>query len=114
LEIQLRNEMDATLTIATKADNQLRHNLDVGGVLYKYDLPLENKPIEFKSTMALTITNQEDKTTPTQALMEALECDKDTAFESFVIKMNQSFNNEVDMYGDIQKAGDSQLKVSAD
>ena len=42
-----------------------------------------------------------------QALMEELECDKDTAFESFIIKMNQTFNNEVDMYGDIQKAGDS-------
>ena len=33
--------------------------------------------------------------------MEELEVDKDTAFESFIIKMNQSFNNEVDMYGDI-------------
>ena len=44
-------------------------------------------------------------------MFEELECDKDTAFESFIIKMNQSFNNEVDMYGDIQKAGESQLKV---
>ena len=44
--------------------------------------------------------------------MAELECDKDTAFESFIIKMNQNFNNEVDMYGDIQMAGDSQLKVS--
>jgi len=44
--------------------------------------------------------------------MEELDCDKDTAFESFIIKHHQTFNNEVDMYGDIQKAGDSQLKVS--
>ena len=43
--------------------------------------------------------------------MEELDCDKDTAFESFIIKHHQTFNNEVDMYGDIQKAGDSQLKV---
>ncbi len=44
--------------------------------------------------------------------MEELDCDKDTAFESFIIKHHQTFNNEVDMYGDIQRAGDSQLKVS--
>jgi len=40
-------------------------------------------------------------------LLAQLECDKDTAFESFVIKMQQKFNNEVDMYGDIKRAGDS-------
>ena len=34
-------------------------------------------------------------------MMMTLECDKDTAFESFVVKHNQLFNNEVDMYGDI-------------
>lgn len=43
--------------------------------------------------------------------MEELECDKNTAFESFIIKHHQMFNNEIDMYGDIRKAGDSQLKV---
>jgi len=43
--------------------------------------------------------------------MDELDCDKDTAFESFIIKHHQMFNNEVDMYGDIQKAGDSKLKV---
>ena len=58
------------------------------------------------------MSQEGDKQTPTQTLMGELECDKDTAFESFIIKMNQSFNNEVDMYGDIQKAGDSNLKVS--
>jgi hypothetical protein len=43
--------------------------------------------------------------------MTELECDKDTAYESFIIKMQQNFNNEVDMYGDIRQAGDCQLKV---
>ena len=43
--------------------------------------------------------------------MEELDCDKDTAFESFIIKHHSMFNNEVDMYGDIQQVGDSQLKV---
>ena len=33
------------------------------------------------------------------------------SFEAFVIKLQQKFNNEVDMYGDIKQAGDCQLKV---
>jgi hypothetical protein len=49
---------------------------------------------------------EEDKLTATEGLFKDLECDKDTAFESFVIKMQQKFNNEVDMYGDIKQAGD--------
>lgn len=45
--------------------------------------------------------------TPTESLFSELECDKDTAFESFIIKMQHHFNNEVDMYGDIRQAGNS-------
>lgn len=45
-------------------------------------------------------------------MLESLDCDKETAFESFIIKHHQMFNNEVDMYGDIVKAGDSKLQVS--
>jgi hypothetical protein len=41
-----------------------------------------------------------------------LDCDKETAYESFVIKMAQNFNNEVDMYGDMKKAGDCDLRVN--
>jgi hypothetical protein len=29
-------------------DDNLKHNIEDGGVMYKYDLPLENKAIEFK------------------------------------------------------------------
>ena len=50
--------------------------------------------------------------TPVENLYAELEVDKDSAFESFIIKHHQTFSHEVDMYGDIQKAGDSQLKVS--
>ena len=46
-----------------------------------------------------------------QKLFDILECDKDTAYESFMIKFSQEFNHEVDMYGDIQKAGEVQLRV---
>jgi hypothetical protein len=44
-------------------------------------------------------------------LLEKLTVTKDTSYESFVIKMHQEFNNEVDMYGDIRKAGEVSLKV---
>jgi hypothetical protein len=90
----------------------LRHNTEVGGVIYKYDLPTDNTPIAFKNVASLITANEEEMTTATQALMMELDCDKDTAFESFIIKHHQTFNNEVDMYGDIQRAGDSSLKVS--
>ena len=39
--------------------------------------------------------------TVTENLYEMLEIDKDTAYESFIIKHNQLFNHEVDMYGDL-------------
>ena len=29
----------------------LRHNEEFSGLLYKYDLPIENRPIEFKSQL---------------------------------------------------------------
>ena len=106
--MQIRTEMDSTMTISNKSDSQLRHNEEVAGMVYKYDLPVENSKIAFKNAGALVATGEEEsEVTPNQALMDELECDKDTAFESFIIKHHQNFNNEVDMYGDIQKAGDS-------
>lgn len=65
----------------------LRHNSEFGGTLYKYDLPVVNTPIMFK-TGALAVINegQGDVRTPNQKLLEELEVDKDTAFESFIIK----------------------------
>lgn len=112
LELKLREEMDATMTISTKSDDQLRHNQEIAGVIYKYDLPVENIPIGFRNAKALALAKDQDMSTATSNLMEELDCDKDTAFESFIIKCHQTFNNEVDMYGDIVKAGESQLKVS--
>lgn len=40
-----------------------------------------------------------------------MDCDKDTAYESFMIKFNQEYNHEVDMYGDVLPAGSSELAV---
>lgn len=89
----------------------LKHNEDVGGTIFKYDLPVVNSAIVFKSKQALMVTDDVEENTATENLFSQLECDKDTAFESFIVKHHQTFNNEVDMYGDIKKAGDSQLKV---
>jgi hypothetical protein len=81
----------------------------VAGKLHKYELPVINEPINFKSKMQLK--DQVEQLTITEKLFDTLECDKDTAYESFVIKHQQMFNNEVDMYGDIRRAGDVQLRV---
>lgn len=54
---------------------------------------------------------EEVENTALENLYETLEIDKDTAYESFIIKLNQNYNNEIDMYGDIKKAGESSLKV---
>ena len=84
----------------------LRHQTDYNGMLYKYDLPTQNLPIVFRSLNQLAERNETEELTPTECLMQTLDCDKDTAFESFVIKLQQNYNNEVDMYGDIREAGD--------
>ena len=49
--------------------------------------------------------------TPLENLYENLDIDKDSSYESFIIKLNQNYNNEIDMYGDVKKAGESHLKV---
>jgi len=94
-----------------RADDLLRHNTDFNGMLYKYDLPIENTPIVFRHMSSLQVQDEKEEMTATELLMSELECDKDTAFESFTIKMQQHYNNEVDMYGDVRQAGDSKLKV---
>jgi hypothetical protein len=71
-------------------------------------LPVVNRPIEFKSQL---IVKEDIPPTAVENLFETLQIDKETSYESFIIKMNQNFNNEVDMYGDLKKAGESNLRV---
>lgn len=110
-EIEHQMRMEAQITLSRRPDDMLRHNADFSGILYKYDLPTENLPIVFRSNANLIAAEEAAEPTSTESLLDTLECDKDTAFESFVIKMQQNYNNEVDMYGDIKAAGDCQLKV---
>ena len=110
LEIDIESKYEASISV--KGGTQvLRHDQEFDGTIYKYDLPVANKPLIFKRDAALALQEEEIKLTSVQNLMEALECTKDTAFESFVVKHNQLFNNEVDMYGDIEEAGTSNLRV---
>lgn len=104
--------MESSITVNERMDDLQRHNTDYGGMIFKYDLPVTNLPITFRNQNTLALADEEsDKMTGTESLLGELDCDKDTAFESFIIKMQQNYNNEVDMYGDIKQAGDSQLKV---
>ena len=88
----------------------LKHNEEYAGVIYKYDLPVENTRIMFKSQ--LMNIEKEISNTAVENLYEALELDKESSYEGFVIKLNQKYNNEVDMYGDLKRAGESNLKVN--
>ena len=108
-EIKHQRKLESSITVAKKPDNMLKHQEEYGGILYKYDLPVENRPIQFKSAL---MVKEEVPNTPTENLFESLEIDKETAYESFIIKLNQNFNNEIDMYGDLKRAGESSLKVS--
>lgn len=102
---------ESRLSLKKRPDDQLRHQSEHNGMLYKYDLPVENNPIVFRSQNQLVEAQEAARPTPTEALLGQLECDKDTAYESFVIKLQQEYNNEVDMYGEIKEAGDCQLRV---
>lgn len=85
--------------IERKEESELLHGED-GGTIYKYDLPVLNQPIVFHNKL-MVIDQEKEALTQVQELFDILDCDKDTAYESFIIKFNQEYNHEVDMYGDI-------------
>ena len=106
---QWEKKQTSVRKIQRKEDDELAHG-EEGGMVYKYDLPVVNSPIQFFNKLVLA---DEKTSAPTQVekLFEILDCDKDTAYESFMIKMSQEYNNEVDMYGNITKAGEIDLRV---
>jgi hypothetical protein len=75
------------MTLNQRADDMLRHNADFNGVLYKYDLPVMNEPILFRKDSALQLSDESESFTATEALLNKLDVDKDTAYESFIIKL---------------------------
>jgi hypothetical protein len=99
----MKVKFESTQIIDRSSQIGLKHKVEENGVIYKYDLPLENKEIEFAHLKQL-INLENIETTPMLNMWEALELTKESSFEQYVIKVNQS-NNEVDMYGNIFSAG---------
>lgn len=108
--MNLEIERDRKLKINYMKGMELIHNENVNGVIYKYDLPIVNTPIQFRNQL-MVIDEEKDAKTPMMHLCERLEIDKDSSYEQYVIKINQEFDHEIDMYGDINKAGSWNLKV---
>lgn len=57
-EIDHQRKMESTISVQKKPDDMLRHGEELGGILYKYDLPVVNTPIIFKS-MALVVKDED-------------------------------------------------------
>ena len=68
-EIDHQKKLESSLTVDKKPDDMLKHMQEYGGVLYKYDLPVENKPIIFRSSL---IVKEEVPMTATENLLENL------------------------------------------
>lgn len=47
--IEQRIKDESTVSIRMKSDDQIRAGEEVSGKMYKYDLPVENEAITFKS-----------------------------------------------------------------
>lgn len=78
--------MEKTLVFGSKLQNEELKPREESGKLFKYELPVINEAISFKSKAALIKAEERETLTCNEKLFEALECDKDTAYESFVIK----------------------------
>jgi len=85
-DIDAANMEDSTITLDSRAAYLIKHNEDVGGMIFKYDLPVENAGITFKSQQALALKEEVLPDTSCENLFDKLECDKDTAFEGFIVK----------------------------
>lgn len=48
-EIEHQTTQESTISLDMRATDMLKHNEDVGGTIFKYDLPVVNASITFKS-----------------------------------------------------------------
>jgi hypothetical protein len=85
-EMEFEKMVKSISRIDRKDETELRHG-DEGGTIYKYDLPVVNSPIIFHNKL-MVIDQEKEALTQVQELFDILDCDKDTAFESFIIKFN--------------------------
>lgn len=86
-QAEYQNKLEATQIISRDMNQQMKHNIDIQGMLYKYDLPVQNKELEFDHLKAL-MNLEAQESTPNVNLWETLELDKTSSFEQYVIKVN--------------------------
>jgi hypothetical protein len=109
-EAEFASYVRSVRKIERKEESDMLHGIE-GDMIYKYDLPVINLPFKLRNSQLMVQEEEKEALTQVEKLFEILECDKDTAYESFVIKFNQKYNHEVDMYGSIRKAGEVDLRV---
>lgn len=84
--------------------DDIKHNVEVEGVEYKYGIPVKNENFRLNSAIVEN-ENSSEYFTPMESIMDQFGLDKDSAYEALVLKYDEYYNFEVDMYGDRQDAG---------
>lgn len=102
------------ITDFNKIDH-IPHEIDINGAYYKYGLPIINRSlsdISSELTELLESNNDNFYLTATENIMNMFELNKDSSYESLILKYDELFNNEVDMYGNKEEAGEiSKIEV---
>lgn len=83
------------------------HNEKINEKEYKYGLSVKNE-LKFTDLIPKDETQEEPKTA-TENLYELLNLDEESSYESLVLKFNQAFNTEIDMYGNELPAGSGEV-----
>lgn len=99
-EINTKYTPDAVKNYSLKIVNtseidEIHHDEEIKGTYYKYGLPLKNeiyKPHQ-AYLQELKQNEKEQALTATENMMELFELNKDSSYESLVLKYNQNFNN---------------------
>ena len=51
-------QKEATISLNIRAGDMVKHNEDVGGTIFKYDLPVVNSGIVFKAKKGLQLVDE--------------------------------------------------------
>lgn len=57
-EIEHMIQKEATISLNIRAGDMVKHNEDVGGTIFKYDLPVVNSGIVFKAKKGLQLVDE--------------------------------------------------------
>jgi hypothetical protein len=81
--------------VDTSEIDEIHHDEEVKGVYYKYGLPVKNEIYKPHQAYLQELKEKEkaQALTATENIMELFDLNKDSSYESLVIKYNQTFNN---------------------